>query len=456
MNLLFLLCGLVLGFGFAWFYFKSKNTDQTGVSIEDFNSLDKEKAIAQSLLTQKTEELRNILLEQKEQQEALMQAQTRLARAEETFRSMQEREKNLKSDFEEKLSFHKEQVEQLQKRFNIEFENIANKILEEKSQKFTEQNRSNLDIILNPLKEKIQSFEKKVEDTYKVENAERITLKAELKHLIEMNKQISDEANNLARALKGDNKKQGNWGEVILDKILERSGLIKGQEYKTQVSITTDNSKRLQPDVVIYLPDNKHIIIDSKVSLVAYESYVNGDNEEIREAAMKEHLRSLRDHIKGLSEKNYQGQIDFNSPDFVMLFVPIESSFGVAIQADQELFSFAWDKKVVIVSPSTLLASLRTISSIWKQERQNKNAQEIAVQSGALYDKFVNFLEDLRGMGQKIDAAKESYDLALNKLSTGSGNIIRRVENLKDLGAKASKSIPEKFLDKTLAPLSLD
>lgn len=349
---------------------------------------------------------------------------------------------------EEKLNTQKAEIDSIQKTFTAEFENLANKILEDKSKKFTEQNKTNLENILNPLKENITKFEKKVDDTYKAEASERNSLKGEIKALVTLNKQISEEANNLAKALKGDTKKQGNWGEIILEKVLERSGLQKGVEYEMQVSIITEDGKRVQPDVIINLPDKKHIIIDSKVSLVAYESFVNAQTDEERERNLLAHITSVKNHIKGLSEKNYQALEQLDTPDFVLLFMPIESSFSLAVQADNELFNYAWERKIVIVSPSTLLATLHTIASIWKQERQTKNAIEIAKQSGDLYDKFVGFAEDLLSVGKKMNEAKNSYDDAMNKLSKGAGNLVRRVDKIKELGAKASKSIPGPLLEK--------
>nr|WP_319272601.1 DNA recombination protein RmuC [uncultured Draconibacterium sp.] len=349
---------------------------------------------------------------------------------------------------EEKLGEQKKELEEIQKKLTTEFENVANKILEKNSEKFTAANQKNIGEVLNPLKEKIQLFEKKVDDTYKQGLKDQTDLKAELKKLYDLNNKISEEANNLTKALKGDVKKQGNWGEVVLERILERSGLNEGEQgYQKQFSDTTEDNKRIQPDIVINLPDNKHIIVDSKVSMIAYERAVNTENEEERVRFVKEHLLSLRTHIKGLSEKHYQTASKLNSPDFVLLFIPIEASFSVAIQEDQELFSYAWDQKVVIVSPSTLLATLRTISSIWQQENQTRNAIEIARQGGALYDKFVGFIADMETIGKNLDTTRKTYDSAVNKLHTGSGNLVRRVENIKKLGAKASKELPGKYIE---------
>ena len=349
----------------------------------------------------------------------------------------------------EKLIQQKTELEELQQRFTKEFENLANRILEEKSLKFTEQNKLNLDNILNPLKEKIKDFEEKVDKSYKAEAAERNSLKGEIKNLVELNQKISADANNLAKALKGDTKKQGNWGEIILEKILERSGLVKDREYKTQVNTQREDGSRQQPDVVILLPENKHIIIDAKVSLVAYEQIDQAATDEERSQRIREHITSVKNHVKMLGEKNYHSAAEFSTPDFVLLFMPIESSFSSAVQADQEIFSYAWDRKIVIVSPSTLLATLMTIASIWKQERQTRNALEIAEQGGRLYDKFVSFLEDLLQVGKKLDEAKSGYAEAMKKLSEGRGNLVSSAEKLKELGAKNAKQIPSRLLERS-------
>ncbi len=436
MQLLFLLIGISIGAVTAWFIAKNKFDQPVGISAEQYTAIDKEKSIIKDRLENTTTEKEKLSIELVAERKELESAKIRLAKAEEVFKNM-----------EVKLQENKKEMEDIQKKFTTEFENIANRLLEEKSKKFTEQNKTNLDVILNPLKERIKDFETKVDQTYKAELAERVTLKTEIKNLIDLNKQISAEANNLATALKGDNKKQGNWGEFILEKVLERSGLVKDAEYKTQVSTTNEEGKRIQPDVTIFLPDDKHIIIDAKVSLIAYEACVNADTEEDRERYIKDHILSVRNHVKMLSDKNYQTSTDFNTPDFVLLFVPIESSFSIAVQADLELFDFAWSRKIVIVSPSTLLATLRTVSSIWKQERQSKNVLKIAEQSGRLYDKFVGFVEDMDRISKSIDASKIAYDSAINKLKDGRGNLISSVEQIKKLGAKTTKSIPEKYLD---------
>ncbi|MRT91534.1 DNA recombination protein RmuC [Ancylomarina sp. 16SWW S1-10-2] len=351
-------------------------------------------------------------------------------------------------NLEEKLNTQKKELEELQKRFTTDFENIANKILKENSKEFTSSNQKNMDAILSPIKEKLISFEKKVEETYDKELRDKISLREEVRKLYDLNTKISDEANNLTKALKGDVKKQGNWGEVVLERILERSGLTKGQEYDREVAMKNDDGQAIRPDVIIRLPEEKHIIVDSKVSLVAYERFVNANNDKEREIFQKEHIASFKAHIKGLADKHYQSSASLNTPDFVLMFVPIESSFALAVQADQELFGYAWDNKIVVVSPSTLLATLRTISSIWKQENQNKNVMEIARQGGALYDKFVGFVEDLIDLGKQMDKSNETYQKSMKKLTSGSGNLVGRAEKIRTLGAKVKKKLPQALLDR--------
>ncbi len=342
-----------------------------------------------------------------------------------------------------------DQQEENTRRLKEQFENLANDILEQKSRKFTDQNKENLGHLLNPLKEKIENFEKKVEQSNKDSLAWNATLKQQIAHLAELNKQINEEARNLTLALKGETKTQGNWGEFILESILEKSGLVKDREYVVQESMITEEGKRYQPDVVVKLPDDKHVIIDAKVSLVAYERFVNSSDEEERKQQLNLHVQSVRRHIKQLSDKEYQKLRDKEGLDFVLMFIPVEPAFSLAVQADNEIFLEAFDKNIVIVSPSTLVATLRTIASIWKNEYQSRNAIEIARQSGNLYDKFVGLTNDLLKVGRSMDAAKDTYEEAMNKLSTGKGNLVGRVENLRKLGAKASKSIDPKLLAKS-------
>ncbi|MCD4790496.1 MAG: DNA recombination protein RmuC [Bacteroidales bacterium] len=447
MEILYLISGLILGGVIAWFGFKSKLTKQKSelqlkigeiekVKIDEINNLDKEKSIISekySDLQSANDKLVEELNGERDRNEHL---NTRIARAEVEYKNLQE-----------KLDTQKAEIEDLQKKFTTEFENIATKILKQNSQEFTLANQKNIGEILNPLKEKIQIFEKKVDDTYQKGLRDQTDLKAEVKKLYELNFKISEEANNLTKALKSDTKKQGNWGEIILERVLERSGLVKGQEYETQTTVRNEEGEFIRPDVVVKLPDNKHIIVDSKVSLIAYETYINAEDTDKNEIYLKQHIESIRNHIKGLSEKNYQNATLFDTPDFVLMFMPIESAFSTAIQADINLFNYAWEKKIVIVSPTTLLATLRTIASIWKHEKQTQNALEIARQGGALYDKFFGFLTDMENLGNQINKVQKTYDDAQNKLVDGRGNLITQVEKLKKLGAKASKSLPGKYLE---------
>lgn len=346
----------------------------------------------------------------------------------------------------EKLKEHKTEVAELQKKFALEFENIANKLLKQNSSELAESNEKKLGEILKPLRENIKNFEQKVDDKYEKELKERTTLMEQIKSLSELNQQMREDAQSLTKALKGDSKAQGNWGELILEKILESSGLIKGEEYETQYSTTNDEGSRVQPDVIIKLPEDKQIVIDSKVSITAYTNYLQSDDEEEKAIQLKAHLLSVKTHISSLSEKNYAQAKGINSPDFVLMFMPSEPSFGFTLQNDPTLYNYAWDRKIVIVSPTTLLATLKTVASVWKQERQTKNALKIAEQSGRLYDKFVGFLEDLERIEKGLKTSQEAYNGAVNKLKSGSGNLIGRVERIRTLGAKTKKQIPEEFL----------
>ena len=352
-------------------------------------------------------------------------------------------------DFEnlwERNKEQKDEVEKLQEKFTKEFENLANKILDEKSNKFTEQNKENLKNILTPLQDKIQLFEKKVEDTHKESIDYHAALRQQILGLREMNIQMSKETLNLTKALKGDSKMQGNWGELVLERVLEKSGLEKGREYEVQQSFTTDEGNRVMPDVVINLPDGKKMIVDSKVSLTAYEKYINEDDDENKNSFLKEHVNSIKRHVEQLGNKNYQDLYQIESPDFVLLFIPIEPAFAIALNEDVSLYNKAFEKNIVIVTPATLLATLRTFDSMWTNQKQQENAFEIARQAGALYDKFEGFVGDLIKIGKKIDETKVEYSGAMNKLVEGSGNLINRVEKLKKMGAKAKKALPESIL----------
>ena len=351
------------------------------------------------------------------------------------------------------LDTQKEEIVKIQEEAKLQFENLANKILEEKTLKFTEQNQQNLKNILNPLQEKITDFEKKVENTHKESIDYHAALRQQILGLKEMNLQMSKETLNLTKALKGDSKIQGNWGELVLERVLEKSGLEKGREYEIQKSFTTEEGNRVQPDVIINLPDGKKMIVDSKVSLTAYEKYINEEDDEQKSSFLKEHVNSLKRHVEQLGSKNYQHLYQMESPDFVLLFIPIEPAFAIALNEDTQLYNKAFERNIVIVTPSTLLATLRTIDSMWTNQKQQENAYEIARQAGALYDKFDGFVTDLVKIGKKMDEAKTEYEGAMNKLVDGKGNLITSVQKLKIMGAKAKKSLPDAILNRANSSL---
>lgn len=345
--------------------------------------------------------------------------------------------------------------ENLKNRFSEEakiletrFENLANKILDEKSRKFTDQNKTNLNELLNPLKERIHLFEEKVEKSSKENNLWNATLKEQIAGLKELNLQITHEAERLTKALKGDSKVQGDWGEIQLERILEKAGLEKEVHFTTQGSIRDEQGNLKRPDFIVNLPEDKHLIIDSKVSLTAYERFVGEDNEEKKAVFLKQHLTSVRDKIKDLSEKNYQDLYGLNAPDYVMMFIPVEPAFHLAIQQDDSLYGYALEKNIILVTTSTLLAVMRTVAFIWRQDKQTKHVLEIARVGGTLYDKFEGFTQDLIKVGNSLNATQKSYKEAMNKLTEGKGNLVSQTEKLKELGAKAKKSIDPKLLDR--------
>lgn len=421
MEIALLIIGLIAGFfiGFLFMRLKSPTPETVEINTEEFD--DKIENL-ESQLDQEREQLKTKISDL-----ATSQAQLEAAR--------------------EKLLLQKEDLIEAKKTLNLEFEKLATKIFEDRSEKFKEENKEGLDQILSPLKEKIKEFEEKVDKTHRRDIQERAGLKVELERLMQLNQQLSTEARELTSALKGESKTQGNWGEFILEKILESSGLERGREYETQASSIDSSGNRVQPDVIINLPDNKHIVIDAKVSLSAYERLVNNQDETSAESDLRNHILSVKTHIKQLSEKNYQNIEGITSPDFVLLFMPIEASFALAVQADHELFNYAWQKKVVVVTPSTLLATLRTISSVWKLEKQNRNVLEISRLAGKLYDKFVAFSKDLEKVGNRLELADKAYQEAKSKLITGKDNIVRIAERTKELGAQPKKSLPADWID---------
>lgn len=342
----------------------------------------------------------------------------------------------------DKLETHKRDLEDIQARVKAEFTVLAQAILDEKSVKFTEQNKSNIEQVLSPLKENLDRFEKQVREAYDSENREKASLKTEIKALTEMNQKMSEDANNLVRALKGDNKAAGNWGEMILERLLEQSGLQEGLNYKAQGSFKDESGQRLMPDVVITLPNDRHIIVDSKVSLLSYSEWVSAEDDEKRSKAERAFGSSVWAHVRSLSEKNYATMYGIRSPDFVLMFLPIEPAFALAMRVDPALYQNAYDKNIILVSPTTLMATLTTVANIWRQEQGIRNSEKIAEEAGKLYDKLVGFVEDFEKIGKQVDTLRKTYDGAENKLRTGSGNLIRRAETMKKLGAKTSKTLP--------------
>jgi DNA recombination protein RmuC len=421
--LIFAVIGFFLGSYFYKLKSKSKQSsyeerlNQTHLSIDD--------------LKQKLEKVETEREEIRNEKEFL---NTELARRTTEFENLQQL--NVKRD---------EEMELRQEQLRKDFELLATKILDEKSEKFTIQNKENIKSILNPLQEKIKTFEEKVDLTQKESISMHSALKTQLEGLKDLNQQMTKEATNLTRALKGDSKMQGNWGELVLERVLEKSGLEKDREYFVQQSFTLPDGSRVLPDVVLHLPDNKKMIIDSKVSLTDYERYINAEDED-KGSFLKGHVNSIKKHVDQLSDKNYQDLYDIESPDFVLMFIPIEPAFAVVVNEDNSIYNKAFERNIVIVTPSTLLATLRTIDSMWNNEKQQQNAIEIARQAGALYDKFEGLVTDLTGVGKKIDGAKSDYSAAMNKLVEGKGNLITSVEKLKKLGAKAKKSLPETYI----------
>ncbi|UCH66544.1 MAG: DNA recombination protein RmuC [Ignavibacterium sp.] len=421
MEFLFILIGLIVGILIAWLGLRNKS-----VKLEERNRLiDEQNKENESLLSA--------------EREKVLQLNSQLSSLQSDYNNLQE-----------KLVEQKAEIEKLQEKFTKEFENLANKIFEEKTSKFSEQSKTKLQEILDPLKERLTEFQSKVEETNKDSISRNAALREQLKSLKDMNQQMSTDAQNLVKALKGDTKARGDWGEIQLERILESSGLRKGQEYEIQESFTDESGSRKRPDVIVNLPEEKKIIIDSKVSLVDYDRFVAAESDEESNLHLKSYIGSVKKHVKDLSGKNYQGLFDHGSLDFVLMFVPIEPAFSLAIQYGDNLYVDAYDKNIVIVSPTTLLATLRTIANIWKQEYQNQNVIEIAKQSGALYDKFVGFVEDLVNVGNRIDQAKSGYVDAMKKLSEGRDNLVSKTERIRKLGAKTSKSLPQSILDRTV------
>ena len=486
MEILYIILAFILGAVLAYFILKSSSVSRKSYeeSQQNFIKKDADFSNAESKILEILEQLKEEKNTNASQAEILTQLQNELAKisAENNAQNQkiaEQAELNQKQNAEIKdlqleknnliaikselsaqneslqklLDSQKEEIVKIQEEAKLQFQNLANKILEEKTLKFTEQNQQNLKNILNPLQEKITDFEKKVENTHKESIDYHAALRQQILGLKEMNLQMSKETLNLTKALKGDSKIQGNWGELVLERVLEKSGLEKGREYEIQKSFTTEEGNRVQPDVIINLPDGKKMIVDSKVSLTAYEKYINEEDDEQKSSFLKEHVNSLKRHVEQLGSKNYQHLYQMESPDFVLLFIPIEPAFAIALNEDTQLYNKAFEKNIVIVTPSTLLATLRTIDSMWTNQKQQENAYEIARQAGALYDKFDGFVTDLVKIGKKMDEAKTEYEGAMNKLVDGKGNLITSVQKLKIMGAKAKKSLPDAILNRANSSL---
>lgn len=430
MEVVIALAGAVVGVVLGWFIARARSLAETQNQTAAYLA---EQEKNRNLATQ----LQELKADLEKARNQVLELTNSLASTEADYRNLEER-----------LAERKNELTELQEKFAAQFKNLANDIFEEKSKRFTEQNKSNLFDLLKPLGEKITEFEKKVENTHKEAIGQNSALRQQLENLQKLNVQMTREAENLTRALKGDSQAQGAWGEFILESILEKSGLERDREYTVQESFTTAEG-RLRPDVIIRLPENKHVIIDSKVSLTAYNNFVNAETDAEKTVALKAHLASIRQHMKGLADKNYQKNITDNGLDFIIMFIPIEPAYILAIQSEKSLYEEALEKRIVFVSPTLLIPSLQLIKNVWKQEYQNRHVLDIANKAGDLYDKFVNFTEDLITLGRHLDSSKKYYEESMKKLSVGSGNLVRKVEDLKKLGAKASKSIDAKLLGRS-------
>jgi DNA recombination protein RmuC len=430
MEIVFLLVGVGVGAVAAWLVLKFKSTAESQSATSSIVLEQEKNKVQQGLISELKHDLE---IERKK----VLEVNNSLASSEADYRNLQE-----------KLQDQRKELEAMNEKLTLQFKNLANDIFEEKSKKFTDQNKSNLYDLLKPLGERIIEFEKKVEETHKDNISRNSALREQLENLQKLNVQMTREAENLTRALRGDTKTQGAWGEFILESILEKSGLERDREFFIQESFTTVEG-RLRPDVIIRLPESKHVIIDSKVSLTAYNNFVNSESEEEKVIHLKSHLTSIRQHMKLLGDKNYQKNITDSSLDFVIMFIPIEPAYILAIQSEKTLYEEALERRIVFVSPTLLIPSLQLIKNTWKQEYQTRHVMDIANKAGDLYDKFVGFSEDLITLGRHLDSSKKFYEESMKKLSVGSGNLVRRVEDLKKLGAKASKTIDANLLKRS-------
>ncbi|MFT5542656.1 MAG: DNA recombination protein RmuC [Arenicella sp.] len=420
-----------------------KNDNEYKLQLETGRSIIADNQREIGILSQKADELKRKQSEFDSLSMKLEEVSSKYSDLQAVHQSQQAGFEQERKSFTEKLSL----LENAEKQLSVQFENLANKIFEQKSEKFTKTSESGITQLIAPLKDQIETFKRQISDQYVKEGQERASLKTEILGLKELNIQITEEAAALTNALKGDNKQQGNWGELVLERILSESGLRSGHEYETQKSLKDDDGKRYQPDVIVHLPNDKDIIIDSKVSLIAHEKYVNADNDEDRQRAIKEHVNSLNAHIKGLSKKDYQDLTGVRTLDYVLMFIPIESAFISAIEHAPELIKRALDNQIMLVSPTNLLVALRTINNIWQYEYQNQNANKIADQARKMYDKFHGFINDMEKIGRNVDATSKAYEAAMGKLSTGRGNLVRQAELFKKLGVTPTKSLDSSLVD---------
>ena len=426
---------------------------QLDAGRDEISDLSEANAAKQASLAAQGRELELLQVDRDNARDAAHAWQVERTQREAELRRLEAQAAGLSAELREQQESHQQRLEDLQEArdtLRAQFSDLATRIFDEREQRFAQTSQQHLGQLLDPLKERIQAFEKRVEESYQQEARERFSLGKELERLQQLNQRLSDEATNLTQALKGQ-KTQGNWGELILERVLEHAGLEKGREYQTQVSLKSADGERFQPDVLIMMPGGKQVVVDAKVSLTAYQQFVSDPDSQAAQAALKQHVLSLRNHVKGLSGKDYSRLDGLHSLDFVLLFVPIEAAFSAALQAEPNLFQEAFDRKIIIVSPTTLLATLRVIDSLWKQERQSQNAREIAERAGWLYDKFVLFIQDLDELGTRLQQVDKAYAAARNKLCEGRGNLISRSEQLKLLGARASKSLPADLLERALS-----
>jgi DNA recombination protein RmuC len=438
-EVILVLIGLLVGGIAAWFIQAYRLASGAGLSSEQAEELNARMKELEMGGAQKDEQVRHLegdlLLTRRtlaEKQGAEVELREKLAREETERLSSQRRVEEQRKEFET-----------VKNQLNVDFQNLANRILEDKSKKFTEQNKDNIDNLLKPLNEKIKAFRERLEKNHETQSRDQVQLREQIKTLTELNVRMSEEANNLTQALKGESKTMGNWGEMVLETLLEHSGLTRNEEYVVQESFQREDGRRSQPDVVINLPDKKHLVIDAKVSLVAYERWCSSENDDDKGQHLKDHMASIKRHVGDLAQKNYQDLYQVSAPDFIMMFVPLDPALILALQNDPSLFMEAFDKGVFLVCPATLLFALRTIANLWRREKQNRNAMEIAKQGGGLYDKFVGFYNQLGKLGDCLKRTQDCYDDSMNKLKTGKGSLIKRVETIKGLGARASKTLPD-------------